>query len=100
MAALRKIPGHTPAIRVPQATHAKLQALARVEHRPMGDIVTELVNAYETRTFWNEVNASLDRLQADPAAWQDYMNELGELQGAPNAELADEPPYPMGKARG
>ncbi|MGC4192582.1 MAG: hypothetical protein QM589_15680 [Thermomicrobiales bacterium] len=93
VAALRKASGLTPAVRVPQTTHAKLQALAKSESRPMGDIVTELVDEYETRKFWDAVNASLDRLHADPAAWQDYMNEIGELQGAPNTELAAEPPY-------
>ena len=93
MAALRKAAGPTPAVRVSSETHARLLELARDENRPMGEIVTDLVAEYRTRRFWDAVNASLDRLHADPEAWQDYQDELGQFQAAPNAELAAEPPY-------
>lgn len=92
MVALRKT-GPAPAIRVSAETHATLHELAKAENRPMGEIVTDLVDEYRTKRFWAEVNTALDRLHDDPEAWQDYMDELGQVQAVPNAELAAEPSY-------
>lgn len=93
MAASRKSSGVMPAVRVPQTTHGKLQELAKTEERSMGEIVTELVEKYEQERFWEEANASLERLRADPVAWQDYMDEVALWDNLSNDGLENEPPY-------
>jgi hypothetical protein len=80
-------------VKIPPETHAKLQELARSQHRPMGEIVTELVDRYEREKFWNEVDISLARLQADPVAWNSYQDEIRLLEGGSLDGLAQEPPY-------
>jgi hypothetical protein len=80
-------------VKIPPKTHAKLRELARTQHRPMGEIVTELVDRYERDTFWDAVDVSLARLQADPAAWNGYQDEIRLLEGGSLDGLEHEPSY-------
>jgi hypothetical protein len=80
-------------VKIPPRTHAKLQELARAQHRPMGEIVTELVDRYERDAFWDAVDVSLARLQADQVAWKDYQDEIRLLEGGSLDGLEHEPPY-------
>jgi hypothetical protein len=82
-----------PAVRVPAATHTKLQALAASEHRSMGEIVTDLVKRYEEEQFWAAYKQSYEELRKDPAAWNEYVTELREWDSMPNEALDAEPPY-------
>jgi hypothetical protein len=91
MAALRK--QSAPAVKLTPETHARLQKLSKQEARPMGEIVTALVADYERQKFWQEVNASVERLRADPAAWRDYKEEVALLEGGSMDGLEQEPPY-------
>lgn len=91
MAALRKT--SAPVVKLKPGTHAKLQELARTEARPMGEIVTELVDRYEEDQFWRAYQASFEQLRTDPVAWQDYAEELAAWDAIPNEVLASEPPY-------
>ena len=38
-------------VKLKPATHAKLQEIAREQHRPMGDVITELIERYEALLF-------------------------------------------------
>jgi predicted DNA-binding protein len=91
MSAERKLSASV--VKLPATTHAKLQELSKAQHRPMGEIVTELVERYERERFWDEVEASVARLKADPVAWQDYQDEIALLEGGSMDGLEQEPPY-------
>jgi predicted DNA-binding protein len=93
MAAMPKSVPVTPAVRIPSATHLKLQEISRQDGRTMGEIVTELVEKYEKERFWDEVEASVARLKADPVAWQDYQDEIALLEGGSMDGLEAEPAY-------
>lgn len=82
-----------PVVKLKPQTHAKLQAIAKEEDRPMGEIVTFLVDRYERQRFWLGVREDLARLKADPVAWQDYLREMAEWDTMPNDILASEDPY-------
>jgi hypothetical protein len=80
-------------IKVKPDTHKKLRELSKSQLKPMGDIVTELVDRYEEELFWKESKAQLDRLKADPEAWQEYLEEMAEWDDMPNEVLDTEEPY-------
>jgi hypothetical protein len=61
-------------IKLKPVTHAKVQVIAHEEERPMGEVVTFLVDRYERERFWNQVRADYARLKADPVAWQEYLD--------------------------
>ena len=91
MAALNRTTAAT--IKIKTETHLKLQELSRSENRPMGEIVTRLVDEYEHQRFWQEAKAQLARLKADPVAWKDYLDEMTEWDEMPNEVLDQEDPY-------
>jgi hypothetical protein len=80
-------------VKITSQTHAKLQEISRAQHRPMGEIVTDLVERYEREQFWKGVTEDLERLRADPVAWQDYQDEIALFEGGSMDGLEDEPPY-------
>jgi hypothetical protein len=91
MAAPRK--ASAPVIKLKPGTHAKLQELSKVQARPMGEIVTELVDRYEEDQFWRAYQESFAKLRTDPVAWKDYAEELAEWEAITDEGLASEPPY-------
>jgi hypothetical protein len=82
-----------PAVKLKPAMHAKLQELARSEERPMGDIITDLVDRYQEERFWKELDASVEALRADTVAWKDYQDEIRLFEGGSMDGLEDEDPY-------
>lgn len=83
----------TTTIRVEDELHAKLRDISRSEHRTMGDILKDAVSRYERDRFWDDVEVSVDRLRADPVAWQEYQAEIRQLEGGSMDGLEREPPY-------
>ena len=83
----------TPTVKLKPTTHEKLQGLARSEDRPMGEIITELVDRYEEERFWMDLHASVERLHVDPVAWKDYQDEIRVFEGGSMDGLEDEEPY-------
>ncbi len=59
----------------------------------MGEVVTFLVERYEKERFWKQVRADYERLRADPAAWQDYKEEVELWDSLSGDGLENEPPY-------
>jgi hypothetical protein len=80
-------------VKLKPATHAKLQEIAKKQHRPMGDVITELIERYEREKFWEEVHTSVERLRSDPVAWKDYQDEIAFFEGGSMDGLENEEPY-------
>ncbi len=91
MCAMRK--SSSPVVKISPSSHLKLQELAKHEQRPMGEIVNDLVDRYEEEQFWMRVRGQLERLKADPVAWQEYIEEIALLEGGSMDGLEDEDPY-------
>jgi len=87
------LPKAVSAVRIPSNTHLKLQEISKQEGRSMGEIVSDLVEKYERERFWEEANASMERLRADPVAWKDYKDEIALLEGGSMDGLKNEPAY-------
>lgn len=90
MAASRK-PSDT-VVELQPETHERLQRISKEEHRPVAEIVTDLVDRYEHQLFWKRANESMDQLRADPVAWEDYKQEM-QLSQDDSSVLLDEEPY-------
>lgn len=90
MTAVRRPPA---VVKINAQTHAKLQEIAREDDRPMGEIVTFLVDRYERERFWKGAKEDLARLKADPVAWQDYQDEIAVWDSLAGSGLENEPPY-------
>src|SRR3954454_6674589 len=80
-------------VRIDERTLATLRVLAEREHKPIGQIVKDLVDRQETEQFWRDLHAGYARLQANPSAWQEYLNEASIFEGASMDGLNDEEPY-------
>jgi len=80
-------------VRVDAKLHATLREIAKAEHRPIGQIIEEAVRQYQREKFWKGVHEDLARLRADPAAWQDYQDEIALLEGGSLDGLGQEEPY-------
>lgn len=80
-------------IKISPQTHERLRRLANEQHRPMGEIVTDLLDRYEHGEFWREVNESVNRLRQDPAAWRSYKDEIALLEGGSMDGLEQEDPW-------
>ncbi len=78
-------------IRIPDATHAALQQLAREQGRTIGQVVTDAVDHYARAQFLAGLNEDYARLRADPAAWADWQAELSSLDGTLLDGIADDP---------
>ncbi|MFL5758905.1 MAG: class I SAM-dependent DNA methyltransferase [Thermomicrobiales bacterium] len=55
--------------------------------------MTDLVDDCQKRRFWQQVNESVERLRANPAAWKSYQHEIDELEGGSFDELEGEEPH-------
>jgi hypothetical protein len=82
----------TITIRVSLDTHLLLRQLAEKRGKKIGEVVDEAARKLEDADFWDEVNASYARLQADPIASAEYEAEIAALDAASLADF-DEPPY-------
>jgi hypothetical protein len=82
-----------PVVELSARTHAKLLAFSREDNRPMGEIVTDLVDRYERERFRQEVREDYARLRANPAEWKSYQDEIRAWDGLTGDGLDEEPPY-------
>lgn len=80
-------------IRVEEKTHAKLKSWADQQHKPVGQIVTELVEQAAAEKFWREMREDFERLRSDPVAWADYQEEAALFESGSADRLKNEPPY-------
>lgn len=83
----------TAIVKIRPATHARLQNIAKAQHRSMGEVVSDLIERYERDLFWDRVHEAVERLRADPEAWADYQREIDFFAGGDRDALEDEAPY-------
>lgn len=91
MPAMKKPPA--PVVKLKPTVHAELQTMAREADRPMGDIVADLLQRYRKEQFWDRARRSVERLKAEPGAWEDYKREIAIWDGMAGDGLTDEAPY-------
>ena len=80
-------------VRVDPKLHSRLREIAEAERRPIGQVIEDAIDRYERGKFWRDVNDSVERLRADPAAWQAYRDEIALFEGGSMDGLEDEEPY-------
>jgi predicted transcriptional regulator len=80
-------------VRVDPRLHARLREISEDERRPIGQVIEDAIGQYEREKFWREVHASVERLRADPAAWQAYQDEIALFEGGSMDGLAGEESY-------
>ena len=82
-----------PVVKLKPQTHAELQAIAKEQDRSMGDVVASLIQHYRKEQFWERARISVERLKADPVAWQGYLDEIAEWDTLAGDGLENEEPY-------
>jgi predicted transcriptional regulator len=80
-------------VRVDDALHARLRAIAKAEGRPIGQVIEDAIRRYEREAFWRGVREDFDRLRADPAAWREYQEEAAAWDATAGDGLENEEPY-------
>lgn len=64
-----------PNIRISPHSKATLRDLAKREGKPMQAVLDEAIDHYQREKFMDEANAAYARLQADPEAWKEELEE-------------------------
>lgn len=59
----------------------------------MGDIVADSLQRYRKERFWERARLSVERLKAQPGAWEDYKREIAIWDGMAHDGLTNEEPY-------
>lgn len=80
-------------VRVDNRIAAVPRDIAAAEGRPIGKVIEDAIERYRHDAFWAGVQEDYARLRANPAAWDDYMNEMRLLEGGSLDGLEQEPPY-------
>jgi predicted DNA-binding protein len=68
-------------VRVTDHTHQVLRELAEEQGKQIQTLLEEIVERYRREQFFRELDEAYEKLQADPAAWADYLAEREELEG-------------------
>jgi hypothetical protein len=80
-------------VRVEAKTHATLRAWSEAQGKSIGQVVAELVEKQERELIWQRMRADYERLQADPAAWKEYQDDVALFEGGSMDGLEGEEPY-------
>jgi hypothetical protein len=64
-----------PKIRISPHSKSILRELAERDGRPMQNVLDEAIDQYRRDRFLRDVNEGYARLQADPKAWQEELDE-------------------------
>ena len=83
----------TAIVRVDSKVHDRLREISEESHRPIGQIVRDLVERFDKEEFWKGVQEDYKRLHADPVAWKEYQDEAAPWESSTGNTMADEPPY-------
>jgi predicted DNA-binding protein len=67
----------SPNIRISPQSKATLRELADHEGKPMQTVLDEAIEQYRRDRFFQELNDGYARLQANPQAWQEELDERG-----------------------
>jgi hypothetical protein len=86
-------------IRLDNAVRDKLRALAEEDQVTLGDLVGRLAEREQYQRDMRRANEIMDQMrQEDPAAWQEYLSELNEIEAGTardglTAAVSDWPEY-------
>lgn len=64
-----------PNIRISPQSKATLRMLAQHEGKPMQTVLDQAIEQYRRDSFFRELDEGYARLQADPQAWQEELDE-------------------------
>jgi predicted DNA-binding protein len=64
-----------PNIRISPRSKATLRELAEHDGRPMQNVLDEAIEQYRRDRFFRDLDEGYARLQADPKAWQEELDE-------------------------
>jgi len=64
-----------PNIRISPQAKMTLRELAKREGKPMQAVLDEAIEHYQREKFMDEANAAYARLQANPQAWKEELEE-------------------------
>ena len=65
----------SPNIRISPQSKAALRELADHQGKPMQAVLDEAIEQYRRDQFFRELDEGYARLQADPQAWQEELDE-------------------------
>lgn len=65
----------SPNIRISAQSKATLRELANHEGKPMQTVLDEAIEQYRRDRFFRELNEGYARLQANPQAWKEELDE-------------------------
>jgi len=71
----------SPTVRISDASHRVLRQLADRTGQTMQTILDRALEDYRRKLFLEAVNADFARLQGDPAAWAEVLEERRSLDG-------------------
>jgi hypothetical protein len=80
-------------VRVDDKLHAALREIAGEERRSIGQVIEVAIAQYKLEKFWRDVDASVERLRANPVAWREYREEIAFFEGGSMDGLEEEEPY-------
>ncbi len=80
-------------VRVDDKLHVTLREIAHAEQRSIGQVIEDAVERYQKEKFWQGVQEDFARLHADPAARNDYQDEIALLEAGLADSLRQEEPY-------
>lgn len=80
-------------VRVDQRIHSKLRKISENKHRPVGQIVADLVDRYDRDLFWRQMHEGFAELRDDPEAWRAYQDEVALWDSTLSDGLEQEEPY-------
>jgi hypothetical protein len=67
--------GTSVTVRVTGETRAAARELAEKLDVPITQVLADAIEVYRRKVFWDEFNAAVERLQADPQAWAEELAE-------------------------
>ncbi|WP_067183492.1 ribbon-helix-helix protein, CopG family [Microtetraspora niveoalba] len=84
----------TTTIRVSFVTRDEIAKLAEQEGKSMTAVVEQAIRQYERKQFWTKVRAQIERTkQEDPEAWEDYLTEVQQIDGARSTSVKIAPEW-------
>src|SRR6266571_4528074 len=72
-----------PTVRISEASHQILKALAKQTGQSMMDVLDKALDAYRRKLFFEQLNAGYAELRADPEAWAEHLAERKLWKASP-----------------
>lgn len=70
--------GDTTTIRVSREVYNDAKTLAQNQHENIQEIIEHAITEYKKKKFFDSLNAAYEKLQSDPAAWEEEQKEREE----------------------